>query len=73
MSSRQLFLCPHCKTKMRLTSSHLEAELFRVSYFQCTNVFCGFTARGEYAITHQVSPSSTPDPSVNLETFRKTG
>lgn len=71
MSSRQQFLCPHCSAKMKLTASKLEAKLFRVSYFQCTNVFCGFTARGEFAITHQISPSNTPNPDVNLDVFRK--
>lgn len=72
MSSRQAFSCPHCSAKMKMTASKLEASLFRVAYFQCTNVFCGFTARGEFAITHQVSPSNMPNPDVNLDFFKKT-
>lgn len=69
MASRNRFLCPHCGQKFDLRTSKLESPLFRVSYFQCTNIKCGFSARAEFAITHQVAPSAMPNPMVNLSNY----
>lgn len=70
MASRNLFLCPHCNAKLKQVNSKQEHSLFRIAYFNCENHFCGFTARGEFSITHQISPSAIPNPNVNLESLR---
>ncbi|MDR7655026.1 MULTISPECIES: ogr/Delta-like zinc finger family protein [Acinetobacter] len=69
MASKNCFLCPHCASKFYLRTSKLESPLFRVVYFQCSNIKCGFSARAEFAITHQVAPSANPNPLVNLKTY----
>lgn len=71
--TRCLFKCPHCGSRLKQTNSRQEHDLFRVAYFYCENVFCGFTARGEFAITHEVSPSAIPNPEVNLKNLRNSG
>ena len=72
MASKNCFLCPHCASKFYLRTSKLESPLFRVVYFQCSNIKCGFSARAEFAITHQVAPSANPNPLVNLSSWRHT-
>lgn len=69
MATRHQFTCPHCNSKLILRTSKLESALFRVAYFQCINVMCGFTARGQFEITHQVSPSAIPNPTVSLKVY----
>ncbi|MBF7687727.1 ogr/Delta-like zinc finger family protein [Acinetobacter rathckeae] len=69
MASKNRFSCPHCDHKLVLRTSKLESPLFRVVYFQCTNIKCGFSARAEFAITHQVAPSAIPNPLVSLECY----
>ncbi|MBF7683880.1 ogr/Delta-like zinc finger family protein [Acinetobacter sp. B5B] len=68
---RSSFKCPHCQSSLAIRSSKKESELFRVAYYQCSNTFCGFTARGELAITHQVTPSMIPNESIFLPTLPK--
>lgn len=69
MASRNQFLCPHCSQKLYLRTSKLENALFRVAYFQCTNIRCGFSARAQFEITHQITPSAMPNPLVHLKAY----
>ncbi|WP_457794920.1 ogr/Delta-like zinc finger family protein [Acinetobacter baumannii] len=69
MASRNRFLCPHCDHKLYLRTSKLENPLFRVAYFQCTNIKCGFTARAQFEITHQIAPSAIPNPKIQLKNY----
>lgn len=58
--------CPHCKQGMRVRNSVGLHPLLRATYIQCSNLNCGATYHGQFEITHQMSPSACPDPSVNL-------
>lgn len=71
--SKASFICPHCKSNLTLRTSKKESNLFRVAYYQCSNIFCGFTARCEMTLTHQVTPSQQPDPAVNLPRYMESG
>ncbi len=65
MSTYKL-VCPHCQQGMRVRHSVSDHPLLRVYYLQCTNVACGWTARGEMVITHTMSPSSMPNQEIQL-------
>lgn len=58
--------CPHCKQAVRVRNSVPLHPLLRATYLQCTNLNCGATFRGQMELTHTLSPSACPDPSVNL-------
>jgi hypothetical protein len=58
--------CPHCRHGIRVRNSVSLHPLLRAAYLQCTNVNCGSTFRGQFEITHQMSPSACPSPDVNL-------
>lgn len=64
-----VFLCAHCNEKMLIRTSKQTCSLYKEVYFQCSNIFCGWTAHGEFTITHQISPSAIPNDSINLPTF----
>lgn len=66
MSSPYKLVCPHCRSKIRIRTSVGEHFFFRRAYLQCTNEGCGFTALGTFEITHEMSPSGMPNPSINL-------
>ena len=59
-------VCPHCGMSMRIRSSEGMSELVRNIYMQCTNEACGATYRAMLEITHQLSPSGTPNPAIKL-------
>ncbi len=58
--------CPDCQQAMRVRNSVGQHLLLRSIYFQCTNVNCGSTYRGQMEITHVISPSACPNPEINL-------
>ncbi|MFM2477343.1 ogr/Delta-like zinc finger family protein [Celerinatantimonas sp. MCCC 1A17872] len=60
------FVCPHCHKTMRVRTSEGMSELVRTMYLQCTNEACGATYRAIVEITHQLSPSGTPNPEILL-------
>lgn len=66
MSSPYKLVCPHCQSKIRIRTSVGEHIFLRRAYLQCTNEACGFTAIGSFEITHEMSPSGTPNPSIQL-------
>lgn len=65
MSTYKL-VCPHCKGRMRIRTSEGTHVFLRVAYLQCTNEACGWSARAEFEMTHEMSPSGMPNPSVRL-------
>jgi hypothetical protein len=66
VSSAYKLKCPHCKHGIRIRNSIGLHDLLRAAYLQCTNVNCGATFRGEFEITHEMSPSGTPNPEIRL-------
>lgn len=58
--------CPHCEWPSVVRSSRPVTKLTREYAFACTNYECGHTFVAHMEIKHTVSPSATPDPSVNL-------
>lgn len=58
--------CPHCNESMWIRSSEQVDPLLKRLYGQCTNVHCGFTAQGFLTWDAELSPSSNPNPEINL-------
>lgn len=65
MSTYKL-VCPHCAGRMRIRTSEGTHVFLRVAYLQCTNEARGWSARAEFEMTHEMSPSGMPNPSVRL-------
>lgn len=59
-------VCPHCRKKLRIRTSRGDHICLRTTYLQCTNEACGATFRGQFEITHEMSPSGMPNPGVRL-------
>lgn len=59
--------CPHCNESMWIRSSEQVDPLLKRLYGQCTNVHCGFTAQGFLTWDAELSPSSNPNPEINLQ------
>lgn len=65
MSTYKL-VCPHCHSRMRIRTSEGVHIFMRITYLQCMNEACSWSARGEFTITHQMAPSGMPNPAVKL-------
>ena len=60
------FPCPHCKASSEIRTGRMVSATMRESIYQCTNVECGHTFVATTEIVRTLSPSATPDPTVNL-------
>ncbi|WP_409295378.1 ogr/Delta-like zinc finger family protein [Pseudomonas sp. KCJK8670] len=65
MSTYKL-VCPHCSGRMRIRTSEGAHIFLRIAYLQCVNEACGWSVRAEFTMTHEMSPSGMPNPSVQL-------
>lgn len=65
MSTYKL-VCPHCGGVLRIRTSVGQHIFLRTAYLQCCTVACGATFRGQFEITHEMSPSGMPNPTVQL-------
>lgn len=71
-NARPQIMCPHCKkTNLKIRSSEQRHPLLKDIWLACPNFLCGFTCRGHIEITHSISPSATPDPSIFIPTFQQ--
>lgn len=71
-NARPQLLCPHCKaTNLQIRSSEQDHLLLKKIWFQCKNILCGFTCGGNIEITHEISPSATPNSEVRLMTLKE--
>lgn len=59
-------VCPHCKEPSFIRTSAQMTVLTRESTHICTNPECGCTFVALTEVVRVLSPSATPDPSVNL-------
>ncbi|MGJ7513814.1 ogr/Delta-like zinc finger family protein [Pseudomonas umsongensis] len=59
-------VCPHCMGRMRIRTSEGTHIFLRVAYLQCANEACGWSVRAEFEMTHEMSPSGMPNPTVKL-------
>lgn len=59
-------ICCHCQSKVRIRTSYGRHLLLREAYLQCTNEACGATFRGQFEVTHSLSPSGMPNPQIQL-------
>ena len=66
MSSAYKLVCPHCNSKMRIRTSEGTHIFLRIAYLQCVNEACGWSVRAEFEMTHEMSPSGMPNPTVRL-------
>lgn len=66
MSSAYKLVCPHCSSKMRIRTSEGTHIFLRIAYLQCVNEACGWSVRAQFEMTHEMSPSGMPNPSVRL-------
>ncbi len=60
------FPCPHCKASSEIRTSRMVSATMRESIYQCTNVECGHTFIVDAEASRTLSPSATPDPTVNI-------
>ena len=51
---------------MRIRTSEGTHIFLRVAYLQCTNEACGWSVRAQFEMTHEMSPSGMPNPTVRL-------
>ncbi|MNG25428.1 Ogr/Delta-like zinc finger [compost metagenome] len=51
---------------MRIRTSEGTHIFLRVAYLQCINEACGWSVRAEFEMTHEMSPSGMPNPTVKL-------
>lgn len=58
--------CPHCGAHLSTRSSRSVTKTFKQKVLQCRNPACGASFGASSGITHQISPSACPDPSVDL-------
>ena len=58
--------CPHCRSGAAVRTSRIINRLNRELHLQCTDVDCGHTFAAVLSITHTISPSAQPDPTVQL-------
>lgn len=58
--------CPHCRWPCVIRTSEQVTVLTRQSVYCCVNAECGHTFVANTEIVRTLSPSATPDPSVNL-------
>ncbi|MFV2945274.1 ogr/Delta-like zinc finger family protein [Pseudomonas japonica] len=65
MSTYKL-VCPHCSAKMRIRTSEGSHIFLRIAYLQCVNEACGWAVRASFEMTHEMSPSGMPNPTVKL-------
>ncbi len=64
--SRTALACPHCGAAMRIRTSRLASKTCRELNLHCLNVNCGATYGATLEISHAISPSAHPNPSVSL-------
>lgn len=65
MSTYKL-VCPHCAGRMRIRTSEGTHIFLRIAYLQCINEACGWSVRAQIEMTHEMSPSGMPNPTVRL-------
>lgn len=65
MSTYKL-VCPHCRGPLRIRTSVGVHIFMRVAYIQCRTEGCSGSFRGEFVITHEMSPSGMPNPAIAL-------
>ncbi|MHA6159482.1 Ogr/Delta-like zinc finger protein [Pseudomonas sichuanensis] len=66
MSSTYKLVCAHCASPMRIRTSEGTHIFLRVAYLQCKNEACGWSVRAQFEMTHEMSPSGMPNPTVRL-------
>lgn len=66
MSSTYKLVCPHCRSRVRIRTSEGVHIFLRVAFLQCTNEACSWSCRAQFEMTHELSPSSMPNPAAVL-------
>lgn len=65
-TSKTALPCPHCNGPMQTRSSRSLSAYYRQAYMACIDPECGATYGVSHEITHQISPSGKPDPTVMI-------
>ncbi|MFT0694129.1 ogr/Delta-like zinc finger family protein [Acinetobacter bereziniae] len=64
-------ICPHCEANtLMIRSSKQQHPLFKVIYFQCRDVLCGFTCQAHLEIKYQISPPALENPEISLPSVK---
>lgn len=58
--------CPHCDAQAEIRTSRLVSKTMRELIYACTNAECGHTFVATTEVVRTLSPSATPDPTVNI-------
>jgi hypothetical protein len=70
MSKGPSMRCPHCKDWAYARSSSEMSALYREVTYQCRNLLCGHVFVAGLEAIRTLSPSSVPDPEINLPLSR---
>ena len=62
--------CPHCKDAASARTSTQLSALYREVTYQCRNLLCGHVFVAGLEAIRTLSPSSIPDPEINLPLSR---
>jgi len=58
--------CPHCSSDCVIRDSEQLSDLVRRIKFACTDPDCGHTFKATLEVTHSLSASSKPNPTIRL-------
>jgi len=58
--------CPHCDATCEIRTSRMLSKTLRESSYACTNPECGHTFVVRASADYTLSPSATPNPTVNM-------
>lgn len=65
-ASKHRIPCPHCGQNMRIRNSQGLTPVYRVGIAECRNDACGFRGRVGIEVTNTITPSDTPNITVDL-------
>lgn len=58
--------CPHCESYARIRHSETQSPLTRMTWYRCTNLYCGFTWVEGSEVLHGITPSACPNPTIKI-------
>lgn len=66
IQSKPRIPCPHCGENLRIRKSQGLTPIYREATFECRNDACGFRGKASIELTHTITPSDMPNPTVVL-------
>ncbi|WP_136067118.1 ogr/Delta-like zinc finger family protein [Modicisalibacter radicis] len=66
VQNRHRIPCPHCGENVRVRKSQGLTPVYREAILECRNEACGFRGKASIELTHTLTPSDMPNPTVEL-------